>query len=372
MSAGPSLTRLVQDLPATVPFVAPDAIERQMGKPLRLRLGANESLFGPSPRAIQAMRASLDRIAHYGDPESFALVDTLARMHGVLRENIVVTSGIDDLLGLAVRAFVEAGTSAVTSLGAYPTFNYHVVGFGGELRRAPYRDDANDLQALAELAHRFRARLVYLANPDNPTGTWHSGHAIEAFIESIPSDVVLLLDEAYIEYAPEGTSPTISAANPSVIRMRTFSKAHGMAGARIGYGIGAPETIAAFNKIRHHFGVNAVAQAGALASLGDREHVGRVIARVAEGRRDYEALARSLGLTTLPSATNFVAIDLGNSTKARMLLSALQERGVFVRMPGAAPLDRCIRVTVAPAEDRAQFAEIFSELWLSQSHARSG
>jgi histidinol-phosphate aminotransferase len=372
MSAGPPLTRLVQDLPATVPFVAPDAIERQMGKPLRLRLGANESLFGPSPRALQAMRASLDRIAHYGDPESFALTGALARLHGVEKENIVVTSGIDDLLGLAARAFVETGTSAVTSFGAYPTFNYHVVGFGGELRRAPYRNDANDLQALADLAHRYHARLVYLANPDNPTGTWHSAQAIEAFIERIPSDAVLLLDEAYIEYAPEGTSPTISAGNPSVIRMRTFSKVHGMAGARIGYGIGAPETIGAFDKIRHHFGVNAVAQQGALASLDDRAHIGRVVASVAEGRRDYEDLARSLGLNTLPSATNFVAIDVGSSTRARLLLSALQEKGVFVRMPGAPPLDRCIRVTMAPAEDRAQFAEIFREIWHSHDHARSG
>jgi histidinol-phosphate aminotransferase len=313
------------------------------------------------------MRASIDRIAHYGDPESFALVEKIARFHCVEQENIVVTSGIDDLLGLAVRAFVEPGTVAVTSLGAYPTFNYHVIGFGGELRRVPYRDDANDLQALAELVHRCRARLVYLANPDNPTGTWHAADAILSFLASLPSDTVLLLDEAYIEFAPDDTSPTMDAADPRMIRMRTFSKAHGMAGARIGYGIGAAETIAAFHKIRHHFGVNAIAQAGALASLDDPGHVRHVVASVAEGRRDYEKLARDLGLATLPSATNFVAIDVGSAGDARALLVALQERGVFVRMPGAAPLDRCIRVTVAPAEDRAQFADILRDLY-----ARSG
>jgi histidinol-phosphate aminotransferase len=195
-----------------------------------------------------------------------------------------------------------------------------------------------------------------------PSPTWHDARAIESFMDHIPPDTVLLLDEAYIEYAPEGTSPSIDAADPRVIRMRTFSKAHGMAGARIGYGIGAAETIAAFNKIRHHFGVNAVAQAGALASLGDPANVRQVVARVAEGRRDYENLARSLGLTTLPSATNFVAIDVGSAPRARALLSALERRGVFVRMPGTAPLDRCIRVTVAPAEDRAVFADILREL----------
>jgi histidinol-phosphate aminotransferase len=365
VSSGPHLTRLVQSLPATVPFLAPDAIERRNGKFLRLRLGANESLFGPSPRALEAMRSALDRISRYGDPESFALVQEIARMHRVDPKHIVVTSGIDDLLGLAVRAFIEPGAVAVTSLGGYPTFNYHVVGFGGELRRPPYRNDANDLQALAEFAHRFHARLVYLANPDNPTGTWHAADAIDAFIERLPADAVLLLDEAYIEYAPDDTSPTIGAADPRVIRMRTFSKAHGLAGARIGYGIAGAGTIAAFEKIRHHFGVNAVAQAGALASLGDAAHVRSVVTSVAEGRRDYEDLARSLGLTTLPSATNFVAIDVGGAARARALLAALEERDVFVRMPGAAPLDRCIRVTVAPTEDRARFAEIFREVLFS-------
>ncbi|MDP9002211.1 MAG: aminotransferase class I/II-fold pyridoxal phosphate-dependent enzyme [Myxococcota bacterium] len=362
MLSGPPQTRLVQGLPATVPFLAPDAIERQTGRTLRLRLGANESPFGPSPRAIDAMRAALDRIAYYGDPENAALRAELARIHGVSSQNIIVCSGIDDLLGLAVRAFIEGGVSAVTSLGAYPTFNYHVDGFGGRLHRVPYRQDANDLEALAEMAVRSGARVIYLANPDNPTATWHAAGAIQSFMGRLPANSLLLLDEAYIEYAPDGTAPEIAPDDPRVIRMRTFSKAHGMAGARIGYGIAAVDTIAAFDKIRHHFGVNSVAQAGALASLSDQEHLGRVVACVAEGRRDYEELARSLGLATLPSATNFVAIDVGGAPRARVLLAALQERGVFVRMPSVPPLDRCIRVTVGRPEERAVFAGIFREL----------
>jgi histidinol-phosphate aminotransferase len=362
MSVGPPFTNLLRGLPPTVPFVAPDALERQMGRTFQLRLGANESLFGPSPRAVEAMRTALGRISLYGDPECAALRAALASMHRVTPDNIVICSGIDDLLGLAVRAFVEPGTVAVTSLGAYPTFNFHVFGFGGQLHRVPYRDDANDLPALAEMARCSSARVVYLANPDNPSGTWHEGPAVEDLIDGIPSDALLLLDEAYIEYAPTGTAPPIDASDPRVLRMRTFSKAYGMAGARIGYGIGAVDTIAAFDKIRHHFGVNSVAQAGALAALGDRAHLASVIASVADGRRDYERLARSLGLATLRSATNFVAIDVGGQTRARALLGALQERGVFVRMPGAAPLDRCIRVTVAPQADRAEFARIFREV----------
>lgn len=361
-SVRPPLTQLVAGLPATVPFLAPDAIERQTGRSLRLRLGANENLFGPSPRALDAMRGALDRTPYYGDPENAALRDEVARLHGVSPGHVVIGSGIDDLLGLTVRAFVEPGSVAVTSLGGYPTFAFHVLGFGGELERVPYRNDANDLQALADAAHRSRARLVYLANPDNPSGTWQAGSAVQQFMGCLPSDALLVLDEAYVEYAPPGTAPPVDGDNPRVLRLRTFSKVHGLAGARIGYGIGATDTIAAFDKIRHHFGVNVVAQAGALASLRNRENVERVVAAIAEGRADVERLARRLGLSTLPSATNFVAIDVGGPARARTLLVELQSRGVFVRMPGAPPLDRCIRVTIGPPDVRAEFAGIFQDL----------
>jgi histidinol-phosphate aminotransferase len=362
MNNGAPITRLVADLPATVPFVAPEAIERQIGRPLTLRLGANESAFGPSPRAREAMRSAAEQVGWYGDPESYVLRSALARHHNAGMEQIVVGSGIDDLLGLVVRAFLERGETAVTSLGAYPTFNYHVVGFGGNLQRVPYQNDHNDLQALAETAARAGACLVYLANPDNPTGTWHTADDLQAFLASLPSGCLLLLDEAYIDFASVETLP-IDASDPRVIRLRTFSKAYGMAGARIGYAIAAAETIRAFDKIRLHFGVNLVAQAGALAALADTSYLQGVVAAVARGRQDYEELARDLGLATIPSATNFVSIDVGSAERARALLAALVERGVFVRMPGAPPLDRCIRVTVGTPAQRATFAEILREVW---------
>ncbi len=356
-------TRLVAELPATVPFTAPEALERQSGRPIKLRLGANESAFGPSPRAKAAMRAIADQIAWYADPESYVLRAALARHHHINIEQIVVGSGIDDLLGLAVRAFLEPGEAAVTSLGAYPTFNYHVAGYGGRLEHVPYRDDKNDLQALAAAAHRVGARLVFLANPDNPAGTWHTADDLRAFLESLPGDCLLLLDEAYIDFAPAQAIAQIDASDPRVLRLRTFSKAHGMAGARIGYAFGNAEIIRAFEKIRLHFGVNLVAQAGALASLEDTDYLQEVVAAVAKGRQDYEDLARSLGLLTIPSATNFVSIDVGGQERARALLAALGARDVFVRMPGAPPLDRCIRVTVGTPEERAAFAAVLREVW---------
>lgn len=359
----PPYAQIVAALPATVPFVAPEAMERARGRPFALRLGANESNFGPSPRAVEAMREAAAGVRNYADPESYDLRAALAADHGVPMESLVIGSGIDDLLELVVRAFLDPGATAVTSLGAYPTFNYHVAGFGGLLERVPYRDDRNDLDALADAARRTGARLVFLANPDNPTGSWHTADALATFRAALPPDALLLLDEAYGDFAPEGTLPPMRSDDPRTIRFRTFSKAHGMAGARIGYAIATPETISTFDKIRLHFGINGVAQAGALASLGDQDYLRSVVEAVATGREEYSGLARELGLAPLPSATNFVTIDTGSPARARALLAALAERDIFIRMPGAPPLDRCIRVTVGTPEERAAFADVLHGVW---------
>ncbi len=356
------VTRLVRDLPATTPFVGPEALERQLGQALPLRLGANESAFGISPLARQAMQAAVARVSWYGDPEGYALRVDLARRHGVTLPEVGLGSGIDDLLGLAVRAFLDRDEVAITSLGAYPTFNYHVAGYGGVLHRVAYRNYRNDLDALAEAASQVSARLVYLANPDNPTGSRHSASDVAVFLDRLPAGCVLILDEAYADFVPPDELPAIDVADPRVMRLRTFSKAHGMAGARIGYVIAAREIIEAFDKIRLHFGINIVAQEGALASLYDPDFMESVVLAVQDGRQEYAALAERLGLMALPSATNFVAIDMGSAERARATLDALLRHGVFVRMPGVAPLDRCIRVTVGTPAQRDIFGAIFEEI----------
>ncbi len=359
----PPFTRLVRGLPATAPFVGPEALERASGRRFALRLGANESGFGPSPRAQAAMREAVAQIAWYADPEGYDTRAAIARHMGVDVAHVGVGAGIDDLLGQMTRLFLEPGASVVASLGSYPTFAFHVVGLGGVLERPPYRDDRNDLEALAQAARRSQASLVYLANPDNPSGSWFTGADIEAFLDALPSTSVLLLDEAYMEFAPTEALAHLDADNPRVVRLRTFSKAYGMAGARIGYVIAAPAIVRALDKVRLHFGVNAVAHAGAQAALADQAYLDEIVAEVARGRAEYAALAHALGLTPLPSATNFVTIDVGGADRARAPVAALAERGVFIRMPGAAPLDRCIRVTVGAASERAAFAPIMREVW---------
>lgn len=355
-------TRLLESLPATVPFIAPDALERKSGRPLKLRLGANESMFGTSPRASAAMHAAMERVHCYGDPDSFALRQALAKKHGVKVENIVIGAGIDDLLDLAVRALVEQGSPVVASLGSYPTFAYSVAGYGGELHRVPYANDKNDLAALLERARETGAKVVYLANPDNPSGSFISSADIIDFLFELPRTTTLILDEAYAEFGPEGDKTALKADDPRIIRMRTFSKLWGLAGARIGYAVTARETVAALDKIRTHFAVNAVAQAGALASLGDEGWAKGVLAAVAEGREDYSRMASDLGFRALPSATNFVTIDVGREGHAKAILEKLLARDVFIRMPFAPPLSRCIRVTIGTPEQRALFETALREV----------
>ncbi|MCM2562338.1 pyridoxal phosphate-dependent aminotransferase [Lutimaribacter sp. EGI FJ00015] len=341
------LTPLAASLPSTVPFVGPETQERQNGRPFRARLGANESIFGPSPRAIDAMERAARDIWKYGDSSSHDLRHALAHAQGVAPENVLVGEGIDGILGNLVRLTVAPGDHVVTSEGAYPTFNYHVAGFGGTLHKVPYVNDHEDPASLFEKAAQVGAKLVYLANPDNPMGTWHEGATLQKAIDAhLPEDCLLVLDEAYIEFAPKGTAPRIDPNDPRVIRTRTFSKIHGMAGARVGYAIGAPGLIGAFDKVRNHFGMNRAAQDGALAALQDADYVADIREKVAHARGRIAAIAQAHGLSALPSATNFVAVDMGGDhVLARAFLDALNARGVFIRMPGVVPLNRCVRIS---------------------------
>lgn len=359
---GPRFTDLAAALPATVPFVGPETQERAMGRPFRARIGANESVFGPSPAAVAAMARAAAGVWMYGDPEVHDLKAALAARHGVSPAHVVVGEGIDGLLGLLVRLLVAPGDRVVTSDGAYPTFNFHVAGFGGALHRVPYDGDREDPAALFARAAEVGARLVYLANPDNPMGSWRPGAEIMRALDALPEGALLALDEAYVEFAPDGTAAPAAADDPRLIRLRTFSKAHGMAGLRVGYALAAPPLASAFDKVRNHFGVGRIAQAGALAALADGAHLDRVAALVAAGRARLAAIADGAGLRALPSATNFVTIDCGgDGALARRVVAALIARGIFVRMPFVPPHDRCIRVTVGTATDLDALAAALPE-----------
>ncbi|MED5531883.1 MAG: pyridoxal phosphate-dependent aminotransferase [Pseudomonadota bacterium] len=352
-------TDLINSLSAEVPFVGPEAQERSLGMVFKARLGANESIFGPSEKSITAMqKATAFDVWKYGDPENYELREAIAKRMNVNRVNIVIGEGIDALLGYLVRLIVEPGVKVITSLGAYTTFNYHVKGYGGELIFIPYQKDHEDLEALVDAAAKHRAKLIYVANPDNPMGTANSAKRIEEIIKRIPEDCILCLDEAYADFAPKHMVPEINVENPQVLRFRTFSKAYGLAGARIGFAIGASDVIKNFDKIRNHFGVNRIAQTGALAALNDEEYLNIVKYRVNEAKGQIEKIATENNLSTIESFTNFVAVDCGREGQyATKILQNLIKREVFVRMPSVAPLNRCIRITVGEVTDMTYLAD---------------
>lgn len=350
------LTPLAQSLPTTVPFVGPETTERRLGRKFAIRLGANEQRFGASPFAIAAM-AGQDAWM-YGDPENYDLKLALAQKHGCHTENIVVGEGVDGLLGLLVRLTVGAGDRVVTSLGSYPTFNFHVTGFGGQITAIPYRGDHSDPEAL--IAAAMGAKLVYIANPDNPMGSHHAADVILGMLDALPQGSLLVLDEAYIDFAPK--APQIAADDPRVIRLRSFSKSYGLAGLRLGYAICARHLAQAFDRVRNHFGVGRVVQAAGLAALSDQAHLDFVLAGTVTARAKLAEIATGLGFVALPSATNFTCIDLGqNGDYARQVLAELTDLGVFVRMPNVAPLDRCLRVSHGTSDDLDIFAKALAQ-----------
>jgi histidinol-phosphate aminotransferase len=332
--------------------------ERETGLKFIARMGANESTFGPAPSVKTAIANAANDAFKYADPEAFDLKNALGKHWNIPTENMIVGEGIDGLMGLLCRLMLAPGDIVVTSAGAYPTFNYQVAGAGGVLETVPYKDDFEDPDALITRAREMDAKMVYLANPDNPMGTWHTADVVQKMIDNCPVGCLLVLDEAYFEMAPDGIAPPVDVANKNVIRFRTFSKAYGLAGARVGYGIAHVELIKAFDKIRNHFGVNIIGQQAALAALKDQEYVKQIQSAVAAGRDRVVQIAQENGLSTVKSATNFVAVDCGkNGDFTRKVLAELLDQGIFVRMAFVPPQDRCLRVSIGIPEDIERFAQ---------------
>ncbi len=352
----PPLTPIAEALSATVPFVGPEAQERARGRPFKARLGANESGFGPSPNVVAAMCDAAPDMWKYCDPENHDLRAALAAHYGLKPQNFAVDRGIDGILEVACRQYVAPGTPVVTSLGAYPTFNYDVAVNGGVLHAVPFKDDREDLGGLAAKVRETGAPLVYLSNPDNPMGTWWEAGDVQAFADSLPETTLLLLDEAYGETGPQSALPPIDVSRPNILRLRTFSKAYGLAGLRCGYAIGEEETIRNFDKVRNQYGMTKMAQEACVAALADQAWLAEVVAKVAACRERLSRIALANGLKPIASGTNFVTMDCGrDGAYAKRILDGLLARDVFIRKPMAPVLDRCIRVSCGPQDEIAIF-----------------
>lgn len=348
----PALTPIIDALPLSTPFVGPEAQERARGRPFAARLGANESGFGPSPMAIEAMRQTAPEMWKYCDPENHDLCHALAAHYQLKPENFAIGSGIDGLLEGTCRQYVESGAAVVTSHGAYPTFNYHVAVCGGAVHLVPYRDDREDLDGLLDTVRKTGAPLVYVSNPDNPMGSWWSGAELMAFADALPETTLLVLDEAYCETAPAEALPPIDISRPNMLRMRTFSKAYGLAGMRCGYAIGDETLIGRFNKVRNQYGMTRITQKTALAALADQDWLAHIVEATADCRTRLASIGKANGFSPLPSATNFVTMDCGrDGAFANRVMEELLARDIFIRKPMAPGLDRCIRISCGPQDE---------------------
>ncbi|WP_251975997.1 aminotransferase class I/II-fold pyridoxal phosphate-dependent enzyme [Salinicola avicenniae] len=354
------------------PFPGLEALERRLGHALPHRIGSNEGLDMPH-RALRARfgDALADLARTYGDAEAWSLRHRLAERLGLSPEQLLVDAGADSLMALALRALCDEGSPVITSAGTYPTWSYFVRGAGCREIEVAYADStqtlAPDLSALAGAAHREGARVVYLANPDNPTGYLHADADVLALRDALPAGCTLVLDEAYHDFREDAWSPEANPAWAGIIRLRTFSKAHGLAGLRVGYAIATPETLAMLMKVRIHYAVSSLALAAADTVLAHpdetRGHVAAVIAR-------REALAdwlREQGAAVLPSTTNFVCLRLPRAAQAAAIHQALLDEGTLIHRPAHPALGHVLRISAL--EDALQPGRLAT---LAQGLAREG
>jgi histidinol-phosphate aminotransferase len=327
-------------------------LERELGITDVLKLASNENPLGPSPAAIAAMRAALDDVWLYPDGNGHDLKAALAQRHGVQMSQVTLGNGSNDLIVLLAEAFLSPEVSAVISQYAFAIYGLAIQAVGAQARVAPaYGADApmphgHDLDAMQALIDAG-TRLVYVANPNNPTGSWNTTQAIVRFLDRVPATTLVVLDEAYFEYArsygcPDGIE--LVARYPNLVVLRTFSKAHALAGVRVGYAISHPGVADMLNRVRAPFNVGIPGLVGAVASLGDPAQVQRAVQLADDGKRRLLAELPRMGVRVSPSAGNFVLADVGSSGSA--VYERLLRHGIIVRPVAGYGLPRCVRITI--------------------------
>ena len=342
----------VRQLHPYLPGKPVSELEREYGVSNIIKLASNENPLGPSPEALKVMRGALDELAIYPDGGGFALKETLAQFHRLAVDQITLGNGSNDVLVLMAEAFLEPGLEAVYSQYCFAVYPIAVGATGATARVAPalkataQQPLGHDLAAISALVGAD-TRIVFIANPNNPTGTWLEADTLHAFIAALPPHVLVVVDEAYHEYAISLGVPDASAwldEFPNLVVMRTFSKAYGLAGIRIGYSLSSADIAGILNRIRQPFNVNSLALAGAQAALSDQAYIKRCVALNQAGVSQLRNGLRALGIETGPTAANFLLADMGQP--AGPLDEALLRRGIIVRPVGNYGLPQHLRITV--------------------------
>jgi len=342
----------LKDLPVYQPGRPIEEVARELGLPAAgiIKLASNENPFGPSLLALAAMQKALAGVNLYPDGNAFYLKQKLAAKLGVEPANLILGNGSNEIIEFAGHALLAPGTDVVVSQYCFAVYPIVTKLFGANLITVPAKNYGHDLPAMLK-AITPRTRIVFVANPNNPTGTRAPREEVIRFINDVPDDVLLVMDEAYIDFLndPVDLSPLVrQSVRPNLILMRTFSKIYGLAGLRVGYGIGNPDFVAALEKIRQPFNLNLLAQTAALAALDDVEHVRKTRRNNFAGLEFFERAFRDLKLEFIPSAANFILVRVGNGRK---IFEALQKQGVIVRPMGGYQLPEWIRISIGTPEE---------------------
>ena len=353
---------------ATLPVYQPgrpiEEVARELGIQAEeiIKVASNENPLGPSPAAVAAMERALHSLHLYPDGNAFYLKQKLAAKLGVTPAHLILGNGSNEIIEFIGHALIIPGTQVVASQYCFAVYPIITKLFGANLVTVPAVNFGHDLPAMLK-AITPDTRVVFVANPNNPTGTLIPDEAILAFVRAVPPNVLIAMDEAYVEFLdkPSGLLPLIRAGGlPNLLLMRTFSKIYGLAGLRLGYGIGHPELIAALEKIRQPFNINSLIQAGALAALDDEEHIQRTRRNNADGLRFFESAFRTLKLDFVPSAANFILVRVGDGQK---VFAEMQKLGVIVRPMAGYQLPDWIRISIgSPAENDRCLASLKSAL----------
>jgi histidinol-phosphate aminotransferase len=349
--------RHVCDVPVYEPGRPIEEVAREHGLNPRsiIKLASNENALGPSPKAVKAMQRVAGEMHLYPDGSAFYLRQALSKKLGVGMDNIILGTGSNEAIEFLYHTFVGPGDEVVAGDRAFVIYKFMAAMFQARCVEVPFKGHTHDLDAMRE-AVTSRTKLVFVANPNNPTGTRVTNAALDRFIRSLPAHVIAVLDEAYYEYLDSPPPSIRYALNRNVVVLRTFSKIVGLAGLRIGYGVAPKECIALMQRVRQPFNINSMALAGALAALDDSAHIRRTLTMTRRGLAYLYREFDRLGLEHVPSCANFVLVNVGDGDR---VFQALQARGVIVRPMRAYKMPAWVRVTVGlPVENQRFVREL--------------
>ncbi|HXY55759.1 MAG TPA: histidinol-phosphate transaminase [Nitrospirota bacterium] len=346
-----TVTENIKNITPYTPGKPIEELERELGISGSIKLASNENPLGPSPKAVVAIKRALAGLNRYPDGSGFYLSQALAKKYDVDISQIILGNGSNELIELAVRTFIQPGDEVISADPSFVVYRMITQAAGGSNVVVPLKDNRHDLDAMADRITE-KTKIIFIANPNNPTGTMNRSAEMDRLMERVPDNVIVAVDEAYYEYVTRADYPDaldyLKAAK-NVLALRTFSKIYGLAGLRIGYGITRPEIVELMNKVRQPFNTNSLGQIGALAALADRKHVERSIAINSEGKQFlYQAFDR-LGISYLPTEANFIMFEAPSD--GRELYNTLLKTGVIIRPMGGKKL----RVTIGLPEENKRF-----------------